>query len=93
MILERLPLIFGLVLGVTFIVLLLAFGSVVVAGTAIVLSLLSVAAAYGLLVLVFQNQWAEDLLGFRSNGAVVSWLRCSCSSCCSGCRWTTTCSW
>src|SRR5207244_2195074 len=48
--------------------------SVVVALTAIVLNLLSVAAAYGLLVLVFQRHWAEGLLDFHSNGGVVSWL-------------------
>jgi len=47
---------------------------VVVAATAIVLNLLSVAAAYGLLVLVFQHTWAEGLLDFRSSGAVVAWL-------------------
>ena len=46
----------------------------VVAATAIALNLLSVAAAYGLLVLVFQHTWAEGLLDFRSNGAVVAWL-------------------
>jgi RND superfamily putative drug exporter len=55
-------------------VLLFAFRSVVVALTAIALNLLSVAAAYGLLVIVFQNQWAEGWLGFTSNGAVISWL-------------------
>ena len=38
------------------------------------LNLLSVAAAYGLLVLVFQHGWAEGLLGFHSNGAITSWL-------------------
>jgi RND superfamily putative drug exporter len=42
--------------------------------TAIVLNLLSVGAAYGLLVLVFQNHWAEGVLGFTSNGGVTSWL-------------------
>lgn len=46
----------------------------VVALTSILLNTLSVAASYGLLVLVFQHAWAEDPLGFTSNGAVVSWL-------------------
>ena len=46
----------------------------VIALTAIVLNLLSVGAAYGLLVLVFQHTWAEGLLGFHSNGGVISWL-------------------
>ena len=41
---------------------------------AIVLNLLSVGAAYGLLVLVFQGEWAEALLGFESNGAIAAWL-------------------
>ena len=71
---SRLPLVIGFVLAMSFLVLVLAFRSVVVAATAIVLNLLSVAAAYGLLVLVFQHTWAEGLLGFHSNGAVISWL-------------------
>jgi RND superfamily putative drug exporter len=62
------------VLALTFLVLLLTFRSVVVALTAITLNMLSVAAAYGVLVLTFQHHWAEGLLGFRSNGAVVAWL-------------------
>ena len=41
---------------------------------AIVLNLLSVGAAYGVLVLVFQHGWGESLLGFRSTGAITSWL-------------------
>jgi len=36
--------------------------------------LLSVAAAYGVLVLVFQHRWAEPILHFRSNGTITSWL-------------------
>jgi RND superfamily putative drug exporter len=47
---------------------------VVVAATAIGLNLLSVGAAYGLLVVVFQHSWAEGLLGFHSNGTIVAWL-------------------
>jgi RND superfamily putative drug exporter len=38
------------------------------------LNLLSVGAAYGVLVAVFQNSWAEGLLGFTSSGTVVNWL-------------------
>jgi putative drug exporter of the RND superfamily len=62
------------VLVLTFLVMLLTFRSVVIALTAIGLNLLSVGAAYGVLVLTFQRHWAEDLLGFRSNGGVVAWL-------------------
>ena len=38
------------------------------------LNLLSVGAAYGLLVLVFQNEWPRSLLGFEWNGAIAAWL-------------------
>ena len=34
----------------------------------------SVGASYGVLVLVFQHHWAEPLLGFKSDGAIISWL-------------------
>ncbi len=71
---EKLPLVVGFVLLLTFLVMAWTFRSVVVALTAIVLNMLSVAAAYGLLVLVFQHTWAERLLDFRSNHGVVSWL-------------------
>ncbi|MET0741101.1 MAG: MMPL family transporter [Candidatus Nanopelagicales bacterium] len=71
---QRLPYVIGFVLLLTLVVLLLAFRSLTIALTAIGLNLLSVAAAYGLLTLVFQNSWAEDLLGFQSNGGVVTWL-------------------
>jgi putative drug exporter of the RND superfamily len=71
---DRLPLVVGFVLGLTFLLVLWTFRSVVIAATAIGLNLLSVGAAYGLLVAVFQHSWAEGLLGFRSNGAIVAWL-------------------
>jgi uncharacterized membrane protein YdfJ with MMPL/SSD domain len=64
----------GLVLVLAFVLLLVAFRSIVIPLKAIVLNLLSVAASYGVLVLVFQHHWAEGLLGFRSNGAIISWL-------------------
>ncbi len=71
---QKLPLVVGFVLLLTFLVMVWTFRSVVVAATAIVLNMLSVAAAYGLLVVVFQRTWAEKLLDFRSNHGVVSWL-------------------
>ena len=71
---ARLPVVIAFVLALTLVVLVVAFRSMAVAITAIALNLLSVGAAYGLLVLVFQGTWAQDLLGFRSNGAIVSWL-------------------
>jgi RND superfamily putative drug exporter len=54
--------------------LLVTFRSLVVPIKAIVLNLLSVGAAYGVLVLVFQDRWGEGLLGFHSNGGVSSWV-------------------
>jgi RND superfamily putative drug exporter len=71
---QTLPLVAGFVLVLTFLVMAWTFRSVVVALTSIGLNLLSAAAAYGLLVLVFQNTWAEGLLGFTSTGAIVTWL-------------------
>ena len=62
------PLVFGFVLTFAFILLLVSFRSIVIAAKAIVLNLLSVGAAYGVLVLVFQWGWGEGLLNFRSNG-------------------------
>jgi putative drug exporter of the RND superfamily len=71
---AKLPLVIGFVLLLTMIVMMVTFRSVVVAVTAIGLNLLSAGAAYGVVTAVFQNSWAEGLLDFRSNGAVVSWL-------------------
>jgi uncharacterized membrane protein YdfJ with MMPL/SSD domain len=71
---HGIPYVIAFVLGLAFLLLLVAFRSIVVPLKAIVLNLLSVAAAYGVLVLVFQHRWAEPLLGFTSNGSIVSWL-------------------
>jgi RND superfamily putative drug exporter len=71
---ETLPIVVGFVLLFTFIVMVWTFRSMVVALTAIGLNLLSVGAAYGVLVLVFQNTWAEGLLDFQSNHGIIAWL-------------------
>ncbi|MFI5493462.1 MMPL family transporter [Actinoplanes sp. NPDC051859] len=71
---KKLPIVVGFVLLLTFLVMAWTFRSVVVALTSILLNLLSAGAAYGFLVLVFQNTWAEDILGFTSMGAIVTWL-------------------
>ena len=71
---THLPLVFFFVLGLAFVLLLMTFRSIVIPIKAIVLNLLSVGAAYGILVLVFQGTWAEGILNFRSNGGVASWL-------------------
>lgn len=71
---QKLPLVVGFVLILTFLAMMVTFRSPVVALTSIALNLLSTGAAYGLLVLVFQNTWAEGLLGFTSTGAIVTWV-------------------
>ena len=71
---SRLPLIFAFVFGLAFVLMLITFRSIVIPIKAIVLNLLSVGAAYGVLVLVFQNGNLESLLGFTSNGGVTNWL-------------------
>jgi uncharacterized membrane protein YdfJ with MMPL/SSD domain len=68
------PLVFGFVLAFAFILLLIAFRSVVIALKAIVLNLLSVGAAYGVVIAVFQFGWGENLLNFQSNGGIAQWL-------------------
>jgi len=71
---QKAPIVFGFVLVFAFVLMLVTFRSVVVAAKAIVLNLLSVGAAYGVLVAVFQWGWGENLLGFTSNGGIASWL-------------------
>jgi len=71
---QKAPIVFGFVLVFAFILLLATFRSIVIAVKAIVLNLLSVGAAYGVLVAVFQWGWGEGLLGFQSNGGIASWL-------------------
>ena len=68
------PLVFAFVLGLSFVLLTVAFRSIVVALTAIALNLLSVGAAYGLLTLVFQHGVGADLLGFRTVDVVEAWV-------------------
>ena len=68
------PLVFGFVLLFAFLIMLVSFRSIVVALKAILLNLLSVGAAYGILVAVFQWGWGENLLNFESNGGITPWL-------------------
>jgi uncharacterized membrane protein YdfJ with MMPL/SSD domain len=68
------PYVLVLVLGLTFVLLTLVFRSVVIAGTAVLLNLLSVGAAYGLLVLVFQHGIGAGLLGFAHADTIEAWV-------------------
>jgi RND superfamily putative drug exporter len=71
---SHLPIVFGFVLSLAFILLLVTFRSIVVPIKAIILNLLSVGAAYGILTLVFQDGHGEKLLGFNSVGGIAPWL-------------------
>jgi len=68
------PWVIAFVLGLTLVFLTVVFRSLVVAGTAVVLNLLSVSAAYGLLVLVFQDGFGSGLLGFHHVHTIEAWV-------------------
>ena len=67
---ANLPVVVGFVLLLAFSLMLVAFRSPVIAAKAILLNLLSVAAAYGVLVLVFQHGYGSDFLGFTPTGGI-----------------------
>jgi uncharacterized membrane protein YdfJ with MMPL/SSD domain len=71
---TKTPLVFLFVLGLAFVLLMATFRSIVIPIKAILLNLLSVGAAYGVVVAVFQYGWGEKALGFQSNGGVANWL-------------------
>ncbi len=71
---QRLPWVVAFVLTLTFLVMLVSFRSPWLALATVGLNLLSVSAAYGVMTLVFQNTWAEGLLGFTSIGSIAAWL-------------------
>ncbi len=68
------PLVIAFVLALAFVLLVATFRSSRLALSVIGLNVLSVGAAFGVLVSVFQHHWAQSLLGFQSDGAVVDWL-------------------
>jgi RND superfamily putative drug exporter len=69
-----LPIVFAFVLGLSFVLLTVAFRSLVVAAKAIAVNLVSVGAAYGLLVLVFHEGIGNELLGFPQLHTIESWV-------------------
>jgi RND superfamily putative drug exporter len=66
--------VFAFVVVFAFLLMLLSFRSLTVAITSILLNLLSVGAAYGILVAVFQHGWGASLVGAEGVGAIISWL-------------------
>jgi RND superfamily putative drug exporter len=71
---EYLPIVFASVLSLSFILLLLAFRSITISIASIIMNLLSVAAAYGLVVLVFQKGFMIDFFGFEQVDQIEFWL-------------------
>jgi RND superfamily putative drug exporter len=69
-----LPIVFAFVLGLSLVVLTVVFRSLVVALKAIALNLLSVGAAYGLLVLVFQKGYLHSVFGFQRVDTIEAWV-------------------
>jgi uncharacterized membrane protein YdfJ with MMPL/SSD domain len=68
------PWVIALVLALTLVFLTVVFRSLVIAATAVVLNLLSVGAAYGLLVLVFQHGIGAGLFGFEQVDTIEAWV-------------------
>jgi uncharacterized membrane protein YdfJ with MMPL/SSD domain len=68
------PIVFGFVLLFAFVLMLVSFRSVVIAAKTVLLNLLSVGAAYGILVLVFQHGWGKQILGFEFTGGIDPFL-------------------
>ena len=68
------PIVFAFVLGLSFILLMMVFRSLVIPVKAIVMNLLSVGAAYGLLVVVFQKGLGADLFGFQQTDVIDLWI-------------------
>ena len=71
---DYMPIVFAFVLGTSFVLLTVVFRSIVIAVKSIILNLLSVGAAYGLIVLVFQEGFAADFFGFTQTETIEAWL-------------------
>ena len=71
---DGIPTIFAFVLGLSFLLMLIAFHSIVIPIKAILLNLLSTGAAYGVLVAVFQDGWLATPLGITPSGVIESWV-------------------
>jgi uncharacterized membrane protein YdfJ with MMPL/SSD domain len=73
-VIDPAPIVIAFVLGLTFVLLTIVFRSLVIAGLSVVLNLLSVGAAFGLLVLVFQHGVGAGLFGFQQVDSIEAWV-------------------
>jgi putative drug exporter of the RND superfamily len=71
---RRLPILIGVVLLLSFLLLVAVFRSVVVPAKAVVMNLLSIGAAYGVVVAVFQWGWLKGIIGVQSTGPIEAWV-------------------
>jgi RND superfamily putative drug exporter len=71
---SRTPVFFAIVLGLSFLLLMAVFRSVLVPLKAVIMNLLSIGGAYGVLVAVFQWGWAADLIGIGKEGPIEAWV-------------------
>jgi len=71
---SHVPIVFAFVLTAAFLLLLFTFRSIVIPIKAIILNLLSVGAAYGVIVWIFQDGHLQSFLGFHSTGSIISWM-------------------
>jgi putative drug exporter of the RND superfamily len=73
-IMERLPIFFAVVIGISMLLLMIIFRSILIPVIAAVMNLLSIGAAYGVLVAVFQWGWFSDIFGIDRTGPIESFL-------------------
>ncbi len=71
---DRLPLFIAVVLGLSFLLLMMVFRSVLIPLKAVIMNLLSIGAAYGVIVAVFQWGWAKDVVGIDTSGPIQSFV-------------------
>ncbi len=71
---ERMPWLLGVVLLLSFLLLMAVFRSILVPLKAVIMNLLSVGAAYGVLVAIFQWGWASELIGVDRSGPIDAWI-------------------
>jgi RND superfamily putative drug exporter len=71
---DRLPILVSVVIGLSFILLVVVFRSIVVPLKAAIMNLLSISAAYGAVVAIFQWGWLKEVIGIETSGPIEAWV-------------------
>jgi RND superfamily putative drug exporter len=71
---ARTPIVFAVVAGLAFLLLMTAFRSLLLPLISVLLNLLSVGAAYGVITLIFQDGWLQGAIGITANGSIAQWV-------------------